>query len=117
MFFTDVVKITKSGCKLCFTFIYTLPVNLSADVEMYLSSFGKSELPLSLVKFLKITTPDQYKIEGKLDTNTIKFGIPKKFEKGNPDINTRKYEFENALSQWLTKKLDIPIRPTPSNLK
>lgn len=105
--FEDIVKIQRTNCKKCLTFLYSLPCQVNKNIAKHLESFGKPIYPLKSVKLLRIDTKDGYKIDSKIGKNAIKFAIPKELE-GKADT-WRKAEFEVALISWLVETLDMPI--------
>jgi len=105
--FEDIVKIQRTACKKCLTFMYSLPCQVNAEIAKHLESFGKPIYPLKTVKLLRIDSKDGYKIDSKVGKNAIKFAIPKQLE-GNPN-DWRKCEFETALISWLAETLNMPI--------
>ena len=109
MKFSEAVKMKASGCAKCFSAIYTLPCRLNRNIAGYLTSFGKPRYRLDAVKLLRIDTKDGFHIEGKLGLKSIKFVMPKNFEKVHINKIARKKEFEKCLAAWLTDTLKIQI--------
>lgn len=107
--FSDIVQLRTGGCSKCFSIIYTLPCVLNVELAEYLESFGLPIYPLASVKLLRIDAPGGYHIEGRIGTKTIKFVLPKKFEKVAFDKISKKIEFESKLSDWMTDTLNIDI--------
>lgn len=109
MDFYEAVKIERSSCKHCLSLIYTLPCRVDRDLPVHLKNFGDPKYPLKSVKLLRIDSKDGYKIQSKLDKNTIKFAIPKELENTNIKETSRQLEFDRALAQWIQDKLNITI--------
>lgn len=107
--FSEVVQTRTSGCSKCFSMIYTLPCMLDKEIAKFLVSFGSPKYPLDAVRLLRIDAADGFHIEGRLGTKTIKFVMPKKYEKVPIQTIAEKNRFEQCLADWMTNKLNIII--------
>jgi len=107
--FSEAVQTKTSGCAKCFSMIYTLPCILDKEVAKFLTSFGSPKYPLATVKLIRIDAADGFHIEGRIGTKTIKFVMPKKYEKVPIKTIEEKNRFEQCLANWMTQKLNITI--------
>lgn len=107
--FSEAVKIENMSCKSCISLLYTLPCRLDKDIVKYMTNIGTLAYPVGSIRLLKIISNDGFKIEGKLEKNTIKLEIPNTFS--NTDINKidKKIEFDTKLAEWISDKLDMDI--------
>jgi hypothetical protein len=108
--FNEAVQTRKSGCSKCFSIIYTLPCLIDKELaDFLLNDFGKPKYPLNAVKLLRIDARNGFHIEGRIGTKTIKFVMPKKYEKIDADKIVEKIKFETNLIEWMSQKLNILI--------
>jgi len=107
--YSDVVKMSRKSCKTCLTLIYTMPCEVDRALVGYMSPFGESKFDLKVVSLLHIESDDNYTIRSKIGRMAVSLSIPKRFEKFDLDLKTRKPEFEQCLVKWLENKLDISI--------
>ena len=106
--FSDVVQKRVGGCSKCSSIIYTLPCVISRDIEDYLVDFGKPVYPLNAVKLLRIDFLG-FHIEGRVGTKSIKFVMPKKYEKVPQQKIDKLVAFEKALADYITDTLHVEI--------
>lgn len=106
--FSEIVKVEKTSCIRCMTFMYTLPCQVDKNIVNYLEAFGKPIYPIKTVMLIRIDSKDGYKIDSKIGKNAIKFAMPKELT-GVSDDKTRKGEFEKELIEWLSETLNIPV--------
>ena len=107
--FVDIVTSKTGGCAKCFNITYTLPYLIDADLANYLTGFGHPAYPLATVRLLRINAPNGFHIEGRIGTKSIKFVMPKKYEKVPLDQIQEKKDFEKALATWLSQKLNMAV--------
>lgn len=107
--FIDIVKINLSGCSKCFSATYILPCQVDKNIVNYLLYFGNPVYKLDVTKLLRIDTDDGFHIESKIGTKTIKFVMPKSYEKIPFNKNIKKNNFEKCIAAWLAKTLNIQI--------
>ena len=109
MKFSEVVKSKTGSCTKCFSMTYSLPCTIDIKLASFLQDFGQPVYSIEVTKLVKIDTSDGFHIEGRIGTKVIKFTMPKKFEKMAPDKATKRIEFEQKLSEWMSDKLNIEI--------
>jgi len=107
--FQDIIHVNRTSCKKCVALLYEVPCPIDKKIVKYLGNFGKPMYNLGANVLLKIQTKDGHIIEGKLNKNYIKLGLPKKYENSDWDATTRKVEFEIALTEWIQDLLKITI--------
>lgn len=105
----EIITTRNLTCKKCLSIVYTIPTETTKTLAKYMDTFGEPLYPLNQTNLLKIKSKDQYEIETRLGSTSIKLKLPKKFE-GVDLSKTRKPEFEEALVRWLEKTLKIKIK-------
>ena len=109
MKFSEAVKSKTNSCSKCFSMTYSLPCLIDIKLASFLKDFGQPVYSIEVTRLLKIDTSDGFHIEGRIGTKSIKFTMPKKFEKVAAEKVTKRIEFEQKLSEWLTDALNIAI--------
>lgn len=103
MKFSEAVQIRKMGaCTSCATFIYSLPTNLTMDIESFLLPFGKLSYNLSKCKIVRMDNEIISISDSRIGKHTFKV----KFKK---DKDKYKELFDIHIAAFIEKEMGITI--------
>ena len=92
--FYDVVKIRKAtNCPTCQSFIYQLPIPMTASIEAFLAVFGQTQFPLDKFKVILVDN-ETVMIGGQIGRTELKI----KYKKNTESL---KVLVQATLTNWL----------------
>lgn len=101
--YTDIVDIRKmTNCPVCYTYLYTLPVPLSKNIEDFLLPFGKMAYNLNSCQIVRIDNELLELFQARLGTDSFRI----KFKK---DPEKTKEFFDIQLAAYLEVELNKHI--------